>query len=80
MKYDSHDKLDVFTGNVHLRTERLEVINAEKAIYNRESRELIITGIDKLSFKGGLKKIPGADNRIIRYKLGESMAYLDSIR
>jgi lipopolysaccharide assembly outer membrane protein LptD (OstA) len=66
-----------FTGNVSFKTEIIELENAEKIVYNQSTKELIVTGLNDFTIDGAIQIKDKASKKILRYKIGEKIAYLE---
>jgi len=64
-------------GNVNFKTEILEFENAEKVVWNKSSNEIIVSGLKKFSIDGSIQYSDKSDKKILRYKLGSKVAFLE---
>jgi len=64
-------------GNVNFKTEILEFENAEKVVWNKSSNEIIVSGLKKFSIDGSIHYSDKSDKKILRYKLGSKVAFIE---
>ena len=64
-------------GNVNFKSEILEFENAEKVVWNKSSNEIIVSGLKKFSIDGSIQYSDNSDKKILRYKLGSKVAFIE---
>lgn len=67
----------VLQGNVHFKTDRIELLNVDKIVYNRVTNEIVVTGFANYTLDGMLEVQKSGSGSILRYKIGESTAYIE---
>jgi len=77
MKISDDKNIFVLKGNVNLKTEIIEIDNAEKAIYNKTTKELVVKGLDQFEIDGAIQIKDKGKKKVLRYTVGERMAYLE---
>ena len=78
VKIDSNEDVVTLLGNANLKTDMFEFQNADKIVINKVSNEVLISGVKKVIFKGGtLEEAPESKKKLIRYKIGEKIAYME---
>ena len=64
-------------GNVVFQTAILTLKNADLILWNRSTNEIIAYGQKEFEIDGSIEITDKADKKILRYKLGEKIAYLE---
>lgn len=64
-------------GNVCFKTEILEFKNAKKVLWNRETNEIIVSGLAEFTIDGKIQFSKKREKKILRYKIGERIAYVE---
>ena len=77
IKFDSEQNTLELTGNVSFKTEIIELENAEKIVFNKSTNEIIVSGLKDFSIDGAIQITDKADKKILRYKIGERIAYVE---
>ena len=75
--FDTATNVMEFSGNVNFKTDIIELQNADKIILNKETNEIIVSGTFKYTFDGTIQIPDNSENKIMRYKIGERIAYLE---
>ena len=65
------------SGQVDFKTDMLHIENAEKVIFDQTTGEIVATGIKKYSFIGTTQVKNKAQSKILRYTIGDKIAYLE---
>jgi len=76
-KFDANQNITEFIGNVSLKTDIIEFKNAEKVILSNTTQEIVVTGLDEFIFDGAIEIKDKAEKKILKYTLGEKVAYLE---
>ena len=63
-------------GKAYFKTTSLEVKNADKIVFNSITKDVLVLGNFDLVMFESIKGIPGGDNKTLKFKLGESTAYV----
>ena len=77
MVYNEETKTIKLIGNVSFKTDIIELEGAEKITFNQETKELVASGFREFTFDGTLKISEDGDKNTLRYKVGESILYLE---
>jgi lipopolysaccharide assembly outer membrane protein LptD (OstA) len=77
MKINTDKNTLEFNGNVSFRTDIIELKNAEKIVFNQITKELVVTGFNEFAFYGAIQIKDKAENKILRYTIGEKVAYVE---
>ncbi|GAB2788565.1 hypothetical protein GCM10027275_36860 [Rhabdobacter roseus] len=64
-------------GNVDFKTDFLEIKNADTLIYDQKTHGIVALGLKQFSFSGAVYLAKDATHQRLRYKLGDTTAYLD---
>ncbi|WP_026954426.1 hypothetical protein [Algoriphagus vanfongensis] len=76
MEYNATSGLQVMEGNVSLTTDYLKIKNADKVTFNKETDEIIVYGTYSVEFKEKLVSDSTLDKGVLKYTLGEKVAYM----
>lgn len=77
IKYDEETNTTELSGNVSFKTDIIEFENADKILLNNETNDIIVSGLEKFSFKGSIQTSEIAEVKILRYRIGERIAYVE---
>ena len=66
-----------FIGNANFKTDIIEVTNADKIVFNKETNEIIVTGLKQYNMVGSIQVIKDSPKNTLRYTLGERIAYVE---
>ena len=75
--FDSDCKTYEFTGNVNFKTNIIDIVNADKIVYDQNTNEILVTGLSDFSIDGAIEITDKAKKRILKYRLGDRIAYLE---
>ena len=75
--FDSDKNTIELEGNVSFKTDIIELENADRVLYNQTTNELVVTGAQGFTFDGTIQITDQAKKKILRYTLGERIAYLE---
>jgi len=64
-------------GNVCFKTNIIEFENADKIVWNRETNEIVVTGLKEFTIDGKIQFSKNREKKILRYKIGERIAYVE---
>lgn len=64
-------------GDVSFKTEIIEFENATKVFWNKETNEIIVTGLDEFTIDGKIQFSEKKKKNTLRYKIGERIAYIE---
>jgi len=67
----------VFTGDVTFKTDIIQVEDADKIVYNKNTKKMVITGLDNFVMDGEIHVKNKAKKNRLRYTVGERIAYMD---
>jgi lipopolysaccharide assembly outer membrane protein LptD (OstA) len=75
---NSNKEIITLIGNANLKTSVFEFQNADKIIIDKVSKEVIVYGAYKVIMNGGtIQETPKLKKNQLRYKIGESVAYIE---
>lgn len=77
VKFDSENNTLEFQGNVNFKSEIIELKNADKIVLNKKMNEIIVTGLGEFTIDGAIQIKDKAENKILKYTIGERIAYLE---
>lgn len=77
IKINSDKNILELNGNVSLKTDSIELENAEKIVFNKSTQGLVVTGLNQFVIDGAIQIKDKAKKRILRYTLGDKIAYLE---
>jgi len=77
IEFDSEQNTFELTGNVSLKTEIIELENAEKIVFDKSTNEIIVSGLKDFTIDGSIQVSEEPHKRILRYKIGERIAYVE---
>lgn len=77
IKYDTETKMTELSGNVSFKTDIIALEKADKILVNNETNEIIVSGLAEFSFDGSIQIAEKAEMKIMRYRVGERIAYLE---
>lgn len=66
-----------FTGNVDFKDEFLKIENADKAVYDKSTNEIVISGLNNFTFDGAVELADLTKPNTLRYKIGEQVVFLE---
>lgn len=76
-QYDIKQKyIHQLYGNVIVKTDMLD-LQADKVIYNESTQEIVATDVASIQFSGAIKIDTNSTKKKFRYKIGETVAYLE---
>ncbi len=64
-------------GKVDFKTAIIELIEADKIVFNRTTNEIVVTGLKDFVFDGEIVITGKAEKQILRYIIGEKIAYVE---
>ncbi len=73
---DDRNKILSLYGEANFQVDQLNVI-ADKVVFNRKSKEILVTGLKSYTFPYKIKSASGSRKRILRYKLGSDTVFID---
>lgn len=74
---NEEDNIILLEGNVNFKTTFLELENAEKLLWNRNTHEILVTGLKTFTVDGSVVLSEKVDKKILKYKIGDRVAYLE---
>ena len=78
LKFEAKTNTMEFQGNVSFKTDIIELENADKIVMNKTTNEIIVTGLrDIIKFDGALHIKGENEKKILKYTIGERIAYLE---
>lgn len=77
IKFDTDKNTVELIGNVSFKTDLLELENADKILYNRTTNEIIVSGLKDFTIDGAIQVADNPNKNILRYKIGQKIAYID---
>jgi lipopolysaccharide assembly outer membrane protein LptD (OstA) len=77
VKFDKETNTIEFSGNVSFKTDIIELENADKILLNKETNEIIVSGLAEFTIDGAIQISEKAEKKIMRYKIGERIAYVE---
>ncbi len=75
--FDQGTKQFLYTGNVYIKTGKLEVINADRVIYDQITQQIIVVGGKEFTIDGAIQFSGTSKTKRLRYTIGDSIAYLE---
>ena len=63
-------------GKVSFKTNSLEIKNADKIVFNNLTKVILVTGKFDYVMSGVINVIPGGEKKTLKYRLGETTAYI----
>lgn len=64
-------------GKVDFKTDIIELIEADKIVFNRTTNEIVVTGLKNFIFDGEIVITGKAEKQILKYTIGEKIAYVE---
>src|SRR5690606_8807851 len=64
-------------GNVDFKTDIIELIEADKIVFNRTTNEIVVTGLKNFVFDGEIVITGKAEKQLLKYKIGEKIVYVE---
>ena len=77
VKFDKETNTIELLGNVSFKTDIIELEKVDKIILNKETNEIIVSGLAEFTIDGAIQISEKSDKRIMRYKIGERIAYVE---
>jgi len=77
VRYFPATRIVEFLGNVKLHTDIIEIEKAEKIVLDQTTQEIIASGLSDFTFDGEIRITSGKENKTVRYKIGERIAYVE---
>lgn len=77
VKFFSETKIIEYIGNVSFQSEIIEIEKADKIVLDQNTQEIIVTGLTEFTFDGAIQFTSGKENKSVRYKFGERIAYVE---
>ena len=77
VKFDKETNTIELLGNVSFKTDIIELENADKILLNKETNEIIVSGLAEFTIDGAIQISEKAEKKIMRYKIGERIAYVE---
>jgi lipopolysaccharide assembly outer membrane protein LptD (OstA) len=77
VKFDKETNTIELLGNVSFKTDIIELEKADKIILNKETNEIIVSGLAEFTIDGAIQISEKSDKKIMRYKIGERTAYVE---
>lgn len=75
--FDEKQNIMELKGDVSFKTAYLELENAEKIVWNKDSKKIMVIGVKKFTIDGSVIVSDNAEKNILRYQIGERTAYLE---
>jgi lipopolysaccharide assembly outer membrane protein LptD (OstA) len=75
--FNSETKVIEYLGNVSLQSDIIEIEKADKIVLDQTTQEIVVTGFAEFTFDGAIQVESGKENKSVRYKLGEKIAYVE---
>ncbi|MCC4211225.1 hypothetical protein [Leeuwenhoekiella parthenopeia] len=76
-KYDPENNTIEFRGNVNFQSEIIQLENADKILLNKNTNEIVVTGLKDFTIDGAIQIKGEAKRKILKYTLGDRIAYLE---
>ena len=64
-------------GSVEFKTDLLEIKHADTLLYDQKTDEIVVLGWKEFTFAGALHVTENTTHQRLRYKLGDTIAYLE---
>ena len=77
VKFDSENNTMEFQGNVNFKSEIIELKNADKIVLNKNTNEIIVTGLGEFTIDGAIQIKDKAEKKILKYTIGERIAFIE---
>ena len=77
VSFDSNTNITELVGNLSFKTDLINLENGDKIIYNEKTKELVVSGVEGFTFQGTIKIAEGSKKNVLRYIVGENIAYLE---
>jgi len=77
VKFNSETNTTEFSGNVSFKTDIIELKNAEKILLNNETNEITVSGLAEFTIDGAIQISEKMEKKIMKYKIGERIAYVE---
>jgi lipopolysaccharide assembly outer membrane protein LptD (OstA) len=77
VKFFSDTKMIEYLGNVSLESDIISIGKANKIVLDQTTQEIVVTGFAEFTFDGAIQVESGKENKSVRYKLGERIAYVE---
>ena len=77
VKFDTEKNIFEYIGNVDFKNEIIQLENAEKILFNKETNEIFVTGLNEFTIDGAIQVAENSKMKTLRYKIGERIAYIE---
>jgi hypothetical protein len=77
IKFDTEKNIFEYIGNVAFKNEIIQFQKAEKIVYNKETNEIVVSGLNDFTINGAIQVADNSKMKILRYKIGERIAYIE---
>lgn len=77
IKFDTEKNIFEYIGNVVFKNEIIQFQKAEKIVYNKETNEIVVSGLNDFTINGAIQVADNSKMKILRYKIGERIAYIE---
>jgi len=77
LSYDPSTSILELIGEVSFKSEILEFENADKIVWNRDSNEILVSGLNEFTIDGAIQFSETGDKKALRYTIGERIAYVE---
>lgn len=74
--FDSEKQILELKGNVQFSTSIVEIVQADKIVYNRKTKEFTISGYKEIRINGKVQHPDDFGPTTLRFDLGSCVAYL----
>lgn len=74
--FDSEKQILELKGNVQFSTSIVEIVQADKIVYNRKTKEFTISGYKEIRINGKVQHPDDFGPTTLRFELGSCVAYL----
>lgn len=77
VKFDKETNTIELLGNVSFKTDIIELENADKILLNKETNEIIVSGLAEFTIDGAIQISEKAEKKRMRYTIGDRIAYIE---
>ncbi len=77
IKFDTKKNIFEYIGNVEFKNEIIQFEKAEKIVYNKETNEILVTGLNEFTIDGVIQVADNPKMKTLRYKIGERIVYIE---
>jgi lipopolysaccharide assembly outer membrane protein LptD (OstA) len=77
IKFDKERNTMELLGNVSFKNDIVVLEKSDKVFLNKETNEIIVSGLGEFTIDGAIQVSEKSAKRIMRYKIGERIAYFE---